>query len=103
MVTDALARNFFGTRFQMATDAKQRFLAAMANAGEAPYRTAAIARQFGAKYQLGVSVHRVSPIQKGLIYSPRRGQLDYTVPLFAKYLRENYPLETATEECKAQP
>lgn len=78
----------------MATDAEQRYLATMASTGEAPYRSAEIARQFGAKDQRGVSVHRDSLIQKGLIYSPRRGQLDYTVPLFAEYLRENYPLET---------
>jgi hypothetical protein len=73
IVTDSLARNLFGTRFQMATDAEQRYLAAMAGAGEAPYRSAEIARQFGAKDQRGVSVHRDSLIQKGLIYSPRRG------------------------------
>jgi hypothetical protein len=66
----------------------------MAHTGEAPYRTAEIAKQFGAKDQRGVSVHRDSLIQKGLIYSPRRGQLDYTVPLFAEYLKENHPLET---------
>jgi len=94
IVTDSLARNFFGIRFQMATDAEQRYLAAMAAVGEAPHRSAEIARVFGAKDQRGVSVHRDSLIHKGLIYSPRRGQLDYTVPLFAEYLRENHPLES---------
>ena len=29
IVTDSLARNFFGTRFQLATDAEQRYLAAV--------------------------------------------------------------------------
>ena len=92
IVTDSLARNFFGTRFQMATDAEQRYLAAMAGAGQAPYRTAEIARQFGgAKDQRGVSVQRDSLTQKGLIYSPRGGQLDYTVPLFAEYLSLDPP------------
>jgi hypothetical protein len=43
IVTDSLARNFFGTRFQMATNAEQRYLAAVAHAGEAPYRNAEIA------------------------------------------------------------
>jgi hypothetical protein len=33
-----------------------------------------------------------SLIHKGLIWSPRRGQLDFTVPLFAEYLRDNHPL-----------
>ena len=94
IVTDSLARNFFGTRFQMATDAEQRYLVAMANAGQAPYRTVEVARVFGVKDQRGVSMHRDSLIRKGLIYSPRRGQLDYTVPLFAEYMRENHPLES---------
>lgn len=44
--------------------------------------------------QRGVSVHRDSLIQKGLIYSPRRGQLDFTVPLFAESLRDDHPLDT---------
>jgi hypothetical protein len=37
-------------------------------------------------------MHRDSLIGKGLIWSPRRGQVDFTVPLFAQYLRETHPL-----------
>lgn len=92
IVTDSLARNFFGIRFQMATDAEQRYLAAMAAVGAAPYKSSDVARTFGARDQRGVSVHRESLIDKGLIWSPRRGQLDFTVPLFAEYVRENHPL-----------
>jgi AAA ATPase-like protein len=92
IVTDSLARNFFATRFQMASDAEQRYLAAMAALAEPPYRSADVARGYGAKDQRGVSVHRDALIQKGLIWSPRRGQLDFTVPLFAEYLSENHPL-----------
>jgi hypothetical protein len=33
-------------------------------------------------------------IQKGLVWSPRRGQVDFTVPLFAGFLRERHPLAT---------
>lgn len=51
-----------------------------------------IARAYGARDQRGVSVHRESLIAKGLIWSPRRGQLDFTVPLFAEYLRDNHPI-----------
>jgi hypothetical protein len=97
IVTDSLARNFFGIRFQMATDAEQRYLAAMASLGEPPYRTADIARAYGARDQRGVSVQRESLIAKGLIWSPRRGRLDFTVPLFAEYLRDNHPLASFEE------
>lgn len=97
IVTDSLARNFFGTRFQMATDAEQRYLAAMASLGDPPYRTSEVAQAYGARDQRGVSVHRESLIGKGLIWSPRRGQLDFTVPLFAEYLRDNHPIGSFEE------
>jgi AAA ATPase domain len=92
IVTDSLARNFYATRLQLASDTEQRYLAAMASLGDAPYRSADVARSYGAKDQRGVSVHRDTLIQKGLIWSPRRGQLEFTVPLFAEYLRDNHPL-----------
>jgi hypothetical protein len=92
IVNDSLARSFFGLRFQLATDAEQRYLAAMAALGDPPYRTGEVAVRYGARDQRGVSVYRDSLIQKGLIWSPRRGRLDFTVPLFAEFLRENHPL-----------
>ena len=97
IVRDSLARNFFGIRFQIATDAEQRFLAAMASLGDAPYKIAEVARAWGAADMRGVSVHRQSLIDKGLIWSPRRGQVDFTVPLFADYLSENHPLGSFEE------
>jgi hypothetical protein len=97
IVTDSLARNFFGTRFQLATDAEQHYLAALASLGDPPYRSADAARAYGAKDQRGVSIHRDGLIQKGIIWSPRRGQLDFTVPLFAEYLRDNHPLASFDE------
>jgi hypothetical protein len=98
IVTDSLARNFFGTRFQLATDAEQRYLAAMASLEHPPYRSSEIALAYGAKDQRGVSIHRDGLIQKGLIWAPRRGQLDFTVPLFAEYLRDNHPITNFDDE-----
>jgi hypothetical protein len=97
IVSDSLAHSFFGPRFQLATDAEQRYLAAMAALGEPPYRSAAVAHRYGARDQRGVSVHRDSLIQKGLIWSPRRGQLDFTVPLFAEFLRDHHPFASFDE------
>lgn len=91
IVKDSLARNFFGTRFEMATDTEQRYLSAMASLGEGPYPVGEVARAFGVSDQRRVSMHRESLIQKGLIWSPRRGQVDFTVPLFAEFLKENHP------------
>jgi hypothetical protein len=92
IVTDSLERSFFGPRFQLASDAEQRYLAAMAALGEPPYRSSDVAAGYGARDTRGVSVFRESLIQKGLICSPRRGQVDFTVPLFAEFLRDNHPL-----------
>lgn len=92
IVNDSLARNFFAPRFQLATDTEQRYLAAMAALGDPPYRSSEVATVSGARDQRGVSMRRDSLIQKGLIWSPRRGQVDFTVPLFAEFLRDNHPL-----------
>jgi hypothetical protein len=92
IVKDTLAHSFFGIRFEMGTDTEQRYLAAMASLGQGPYPVAAVAQAFGADDQRRVSVHRESLIDKGLIWSPRRGQVDFTVPLFNEFVRENFPL-----------
>jgi hypothetical protein len=92
LVAGQLARTFYGTRFAMASDAEQRYLSAMASLGPAPYATAEVAGAWGARDQRQTSPHRDSLIQKGLIWSPRRGLVDFTVPRFAEYLTEHHPL-----------
>jgi hypothetical protein len=93
LVRETLAHSFFGTRFEMATDAEQRYLAAMSSLGEGPFPVAAVAQAFGVDDQRRVSMQRDALIQKGLIWSPRRGRVDFTVPLFANYLRDNHPVD----------
>ena len=93
-VRDTLAATFFGPRIELATDAEQRYLAAMASLPALPCRSADVAARYGARDQRGVSMHRDALIQKGLIWSPRRGQVDFTVPRFADFLREHHPLAT---------
>ena len=92
LVREQLARTFYGTRFEMASDAEQRYLAAMASLGAPPYSTAEVARAWGAENQRQTSPHRDSLIQKGLIWSPRWGQVDFTVLLFAEFLLEHHPI-----------
>ncbi len=93
IVKDTLAHSFFGTRFEMATDTEQRYLAAMSSLGAGPYPVAAVARAYGVNDQRRVSVHRDSLIGKGLIWSPRRGQVDFTVPLFGDFLRDTHRVD----------
>ena len=93
LFNETLARGFFGPRFELATDAEQKYLIAMAALGAGPYRTAEVAERYGAQTQRAVSVHRDNLINKGLIWSPRRGDVDFTVPLFAEYIRHTHPLD----------
>ena len=93
VVKDSLATSFFGTRFELATDTEQQVLSAMASLGAGPYKIGEVATAFGASDQRAISSYRESLIEKDLIWSPRRGLVEFTVPLFDDYLRENHPVE----------
>jgi hypothetical protein len=93
VVKDSLASSFFGTRFALATDTEQQVLSAMASLGLGPYKIGEVATAFGASDQRAISAYRESLIEKDLIWSPRRGLVEFTVPLFDDYLRENHPVE----------
>lgn len=92
LIDDALDRRFFKDRFESASDAEQRYLAAMAELGDGPARTAEVASRAGYKDSASASVVRNALLRKDLVYSPRRGLIDFTVPLFGRYLRRQYPL-----------
>ena len=79
-------------RFEMAPDAEQRYLAAMADLGDGPVRSADVALRAGSKDRGSTSVLRESLLRKDLVYSPRRGLVDFTAPLFDGYLRAQHPL-----------
>lgn len=98
LIDDTLDRRFFKDRFEMASDAEQRYLAAMADTGEGPVRTAEVALRAGYKDSAGASVVRNALLRKDLVYSPRRGLIDFTVPLFGGYLRRQYPLAGLEDE-----
>ena len=55
--------------------------------GESLYRTADAAAAAGYSSIAGASAVREELIGKELIWSPRRGMIDFTVPRFAQYLR----------------
>jgi hypothetical protein len=83
LVTEALSRRFFKDRFEMASDTEQRCLAAMADLGDGPVRAADVATRAGYKDRGSTSMLRESLLRKDLVYSLRRGLIDFTVPLFA--------------------
>jgi hypothetical protein len=88
--TRRLDESFFRVRLDRVTDSEQRYLRAMAELGAGPYKTADIAAFFKKK---GASFGPVrdSLIKKGMIYSPRYGEIDFTVPLFDQFMKRVQP------------
>jgi hypothetical protein len=87
----ALDDGFFLVRAERATGSERRFMRAMAELPGPPYATGDLVRALGKRSASQLSVQRESLIRKGLIYSPRTGQLDFTVPMFADYLVRRFP------------
>lgn len=97
LVQADLEEGFFTVRFERATDAERRFMSAMAALGDGPQQSGQIATQLGYTDTGKTSVTRSNLIDKGLIYSPEYGQVDFTVPHFADFMRRNFPPEGSVE------
>lgn len=82
----SLDEGFFKVRIDRLTKAEVQFVRAMAQLGDGPYAMADIARTMKRTLKsLGPS--RANIISKGMIYSTDHGYLDFTVPLFAEFMR----------------
>lgn len=92
LILAELDRRFFKDRFESATEGEQRYLVLMAHLGSGPYRTQEIAKA-GYSSRGSASMPRDALLRKDLIWSPRRGVIDFTVPQFASYIRRAHPLE----------
>jgi DNA-binding CsgD family transcriptional regulator len=84
-----LDEGFFRVRYDRLTPKEREYVLAMAELGDGPYKSSDIADQ------LAESVNTLGPrrakiIHKGMIYSPEHGDVDFTVPMFASYLRRNF-------------
>lgn len=88
--TKRLDDNFFKVRLNRITDGEQRYLRAMAQLGSGPYKSSDVPRLFGKK-NTAFGPTRDTLIKKGMIYSPRFGMIDFTVPLFDQFLRRSIP------------
>ena len=85
----ALARldeGFFRVRFDRLTNAEVEYVKAMASLGKGPYKVNDVAKALK-KQPKSFGPRRASIIDKGMIYSPSYGEIDFTVPLFDDFLR----------------
>jgi hypothetical protein len=88
----ALARlddGFFRVRFDRLTPREREYVCAMAKLGDGPYKSGDVAEAMNEPPQR-LGPMRANIIQKGMIYSPSYGDIDFTVPLFADYLRRTW-------------
>lgn len=87
----ALDDSFFRVRFDRLTPSEKRYLRAMADLGEGPYNSTAIAEHMDRKPSSFGPV-RASLVAKGMIYTPGYGQSAFTVPLFDAFMRRIMPV-----------
>jgi hypothetical protein len=69
-------------------------MAAMADLGDGPQHTAEVTERAGYKARASSGKARQALIRKGLIYDPKHGTVDFTVPHFAAFMRRRYPLHS---------
>jgi hypothetical protein len=85
-----LDSGFFVVRYNRCTPLEKRYLRAMAELGEGPYRSADVAEKLDRT--LGrLSTRRDDLIKKGMIWSPEHGTIAFTVPLFGAFMRRKEP------------
>ena len=86
----ALDESFFKVRFERLTERQQQYARAMAEFGDAPANSTAVANL------LGLTVKQAAPIRdevikKGMAFSPKRGLVAFTVPKFDEYMKRAAP------------
>ncbi|NBA95279.1 ATP-binding protein [Pseudomonas sp. R5(2019)] len=82
----SLDAGFFRVRIDRLTKAEVQFVKTMSVLGDGPYAMADIAKAMG-RSPTSLGPTRANIISKGMIYSTDHGYLNFTVPLFAEYMR----------------
>ncbi|MBC3373204.1 ATP-binding protein [Pseudomonas sp. SWRI92] len=82
----SLDAGFFRVRIDRLTPSEVQFVKTMSELGDGPYAIADIAKAMG-RPQSSLGPTRANIISKGMIYSTDHGYLNFTVPLFAEYMR----------------
>lgn len=89
-VIPRLDENFFRVRYDRLTPSEKNFLRAIAALGPGAHRTGDIADILRVKVT-SLGPVRAKLINKGMIYSPAHGDMDFTVPLFDDFMIRAIP------------
>jgi hypothetical protein len=82
----SLDAGFFRVRIDRLTKSEVQFVRTMSELGDGPYAMSDIAKAMG-RSPTSLGPTRANIIAKGMIYSSDHGYLNFTVPLFAEYMR----------------
>jgi hypothetical protein len=79
---------FFRVRIDRVNESERSYLRAMASLGAGPYSSGAVAAKLK-KTTTQIGPHREALIKRGLIYSHRYGEINFTVPMFDQFIRRS--------------
>jgi hypothetical protein len=82
---------FYRSRVERTNGTERAYLRAMADLGPGPVRSADVARLLG-RTTNSLAPARDQLIKRALCYSPRLGEIDFTVPMFGAYLQRWMPV-----------
>lgn len=91
IVENDLDENFFEGRIGRLTDAEKLYVTALADLGDGPQSSAAVARRLG-RTPKSLSPQRDALIANAVIYAPHHGLVDFTVPHCGAFIRCRYPI-----------
>lgn len=83
---EKLDESFYSVRFNKSTKAEKNLLFTMASFNSFPCSTKELATKMNSN-QSKISPIRNNLINKGLLYAPSFGEIDFTVPYFDRYLK----------------
>ena len=83
-----LDNGFFKVRYERCSDADKKFIFAMVRCGELPCTISNVAKKLHKRVST-ISTMRAQLISKGIIYSEKHGELDFTVPEFDGFIRRH--------------
>ncbi len=90
VATAELDDGFFRVRTGRTSDPERAYLRAMAELGPGPVRSVEVATLLGKK-ATALGPTRDGLLKKALCYSPRWGEIDFTVPMFDAFMRRWIP------------
>lgn len=85
-----LDQSFFRVRFDRITPRGKEYLQALAKLGPGIHRSGDVAESLGVESS-ALGPVREDLIKKGIIYSPRHGDVAFTVPLFDQFMLRTMP------------